>query len=158
MDVTAALRNVDLFKDVPEPGLRAIAEIAEPITLSVGDVVVVEGGPPDALYVIRSGSCRIFKEKGGDARSVVQVHAVDQFGASSLLDREPRSATVIAVEPTELLAFPAERLTAVLQKDPATAAAFYRALALSLFRRLRQTTDDLGMARLHVAERSGVPR
>ena len=158
MDVTAALRNVDLFKDVPEAGLRAIAEVAEPVTLSAGDVVVVEGGPPDALYVIRSGSCRIFKEKGGDAMGVVVVQAFDQFGASSLLDREPRSATVIAVEPTELLAFPAERLVAALQKDPATAAAFYRALALSLFKRLRRTTDDLGIARLHAAERAGAPR
>ncbi len=153
MDVAAALealKNVDLFRDVPEPGLRAIAEIAEPVSLSAGDVVVVEGGPPDALYVIRSGRCRIFKEKGGDAMPVVYVHTFDQFGASSLLDGEPRSATVIAVEATELLAFRAERLTALLQRDPRTAAAFYRALAISLFKRLRRTTDDLGIARLSV--------
>jgi CRP-like cAMP-binding protein len=150
MDAVAALKNVDLFRDVPESGLRAIAEIAEPVSLAAGDVVVVEGGPPDALYVIRSGSCRIFKEKGGDAMPVVLVHAFDQFGASSMLDRAPRSATVIAVEPTELLAFRAERLTAVLQKDPDTAAIFYRALAISLFKRLRRTTDDLGIARLAV--------
>jgi CRP-like cAMP-binding protein len=148
MDVAAALKNVDLFRDVPEAGLRAIAEIAEPVTLGAGDVVVVEGGPPDALYVIRSGSCRIFKEKGGDAMPVVLVHAFDQFGASSMLDREPRSATVIAVEPTELLAFRAEKLTAMLQQDAATAAIFYKALAVSLFKRLRKTTDDLGIARL----------
>lgn len=153
MDVAGALRNVDLFRDVPEAGIRAIAEIAEPVSLGAGDVVVVEGGPPDALYVICSGSCRVFKEKGGDAMSVVHVRAVDQFGASSMLDRAPRSATVIAVEPTELLAFRAERLTAVLREDPATAAAFYRALAVSLFRRLRRTTDDLGIARLHEADR-----
>ena len=157
MDAVDALRIVDLFRDVPEAGLRAIAEIAEPVTLAAGDVVVVEGGPPDALYVIRSGSCRVFKEKGGDAQSVVLVRPVDQFGASSMLDREPRSATVIAVEPTELLAFRAERLTALLNKDPATAAIFYRALAISLFRRLRRTTDDLGMARLAVAERMPPP-
>lgn len=150
MDVVAALKNVDLFRDVPEAGLRAIAEIAEQVSLSTGDVVVVEGGPPDALYVIRSGGCRIFKEKGGDAMPVVHVHAFDQFGASSLLDRAPRSATVIAVEPTELLAFRAERLTALLQQDPQTAAIFYRALASSLFKRLRRTTDDLGIARLAV--------
>jgi CRP-like cAMP-binding protein len=150
MDVAAALKHVDLFREVPESGLRAIAEIAEPVSLGAGDVVVVEGGPPDALYVIRSGSCRIFKEKGGDAMPVVVVHRFDQFGASSLLDREPRSATVIAVEPTELLAFRAETLTAVLQKDPVTAAVFYRALAVSLFKRLRRTTDDLGIARLAV--------
>ena len=157
MNVVDALRNVDLFRDVPEGGLRAIAEVAELVSLAAGDVVVVEGGPPDALYVIRSGSCRVFKEKGGDARPVVHIRAVDQFGASSMLDRAPRSATVIAVEPTELIAFRAERLTAVLKKDPATAAVFYHALAVSPFRRLRQTTDDLGIARLHVADKIGPP-
>jgi CRP-like cAMP-binding protein len=86
---------------------------------------------------------------------VVMVQAFDQFGASSLLDRAPRSASVIAVEPTELLAFRAERLGEVLAKDPATAAVFYRALAMSIFRRLRRTTDDLGIARLGYADRHG---
>ncbi len=148
MDVVAALKNVDLFRDVPDPGLRAIAEVAEPVSVAAGDLILVEGGPPDALYVITKGACRIFKEKGGDAMSVVHVRAVDQFGASSMLDRAPRSATVIAVEPTELLAFRAERLTAALQQDPPTAAIFYKNLAISLFKRLRKTTDDLGIARL----------
>ena len=150
MDVVAELKKVELFKDVPEAGLRAIAEIAEPVSVAAGDVILVEGGPPDALYVIRSGRCRIFKEKGGEAKSVVHVHAVDLFGASAMCDREPRSATVIAVEPSELLAFRAERLLAVLQKDAVTAAAFYRALAVSLFKRLRATTEEVGAARLAV--------
>jgi CRP-like cAMP-binding protein len=153
MDAVAALRKVDIFREIPESGLRAIAPVAEPVSLAAGDVVVVEGGPPDALYVILEGRCRIFKEKGGDTHGVVMIEAFDQFGASSLLDRGPRSATVIAVEPTELLAFRAERLGEVLAKDPVTAAAFYRALANSLFRRLRRTTDDLGIARLGLAER-----
>jgi CRP-like cAMP-binding protein len=148
MDVAAALKNVDLFRDVPDSGLRAIADVAEPVSVATGDLILVEGGPPDALYVITKGSCRIFKEKGGDAMPVVMVHAFDQFGGSSMLDRAPRSASVIAVEPTELLAFRAERLAAVLAKDPVTAAAFYRALAVSLFKRLRRTTEDLGIARL----------
>ncbi len=155
MDLAAALKQVDIFKDVPEAGLRAIAEVGEPVTLGAGDVVVVEGGPADALYVIRSGKCRVYKEKGGDARQVVTIDAWDQFGASALLDRGPRSATVVATEPTELVAFRAERLLAVLDRDPPTAAAFYHALATSLFRRLRRTTDDLGFARLMVAERRG---
>lgn len=155
MDVAAELKSVDLFRELPEPGLRRVAEIAEPVSLGAGDVVVVEGGPPDALYVIRSGACRVFKEKGGDAMQVVEIEAGNQFGASSLLDRRPRSATVIATVPTELLAFRAERLAEVLQSDPVSAAAFYRALATSLFRRLRRTTDDLGIARLQHADRSG---
>ncbi len=150
MDVMGALKKVELFKDVPETGLRAIAEIAEPVTLGAGDVVVVEGGPADALYVIKSGSVKIFKEKGGDPTPVVRMQAFDLFGGSSMLDREPRSASVIALEATELLAFRAEPLTALLKKDPVTAAAFYKALATNIFRRLRKTTDELGLARLHI--------
>ncbi len=149
----AALKKVDIFKDVPEPGLRAIGAIGEPVTLGAGDRVIVEGGPADALYVIQSGSCRVYKEKGGDATEVVVLGAGSQFGASALLDRTARSATVVACEPTELVAFRAERLLAVLDRDAATAAAFYRDLAISLFRRLRRTTDDLGFARLMVADR-----
>ncbi len=150
MDVMGALKQVELFQEIPESGLRAIAEIAEPVTLGAGDVVLVEGGPADALYVIRSGSVKIFKEKGGDATPVVHVRPFDLFGGSSMLDREPRSASVIALEATELLAFRAEQLTAVLKKDPVTAAVFYRALAINVFRRLRRTTDELGLARLHI--------
>jgi CRP-like cAMP-binding protein len=153
MDVAAALKNVDLFRDVQPSGLRAVAEIAEPVTLAAGDVVIVDGGPADALYVIRSGSCRVYKEKGGDAREVVVLGPGTQFGASALLDPAARSATVVAAEPTELLAFRAERLVALLDRDPAVAAAFYRALATSLFRRLRRMTDDLGVARLLAEER-----
>ena len=149
----AALKKVDIFKDVPEAGLRAIGAIGEPVTLAAGDRVIVEGGPADALYVIQSGSCRVYKETGGDATEVVVLGAGSQFGASALLDRTARSATVVACEPTELVAFRAERLLAVLDRDPGTAAAFYRDLAISLFRRLRRTTDDLGFARLMVADR-----
>jgi CRP-like cAMP-binding protein len=149
----ATLKQVDIFKDVPEAGLAAIAAVGEPVTLAAGDPVIVEGGPADALYVIRSGSVRLYKEKGGDATEVVLLGVGTQFGASALLDRTARSATVVAAEPTELVAFRAERLGAVLDRDPTIAAPFYRALAKSLFRRLRRTTDDLGFARLMVAER-----
>jgi CRP/FNR family cyclic AMP-dependent transcriptional regulator len=153
MDLAAALMNVDLFRDVQQPGLRAIAAIAEPVSLATGDVVIVDGGPADALYVIHSGSCRVYKEKGGDAREVVVLGPGTQFGASALLDPAARSATVVAAEPTELIAFRAERLVSLLDRDPVTAAAFYRAFATSLFRRLRRMTDDLGVARLLADER-----
>jgi CRP/FNR family cyclic AMP-dependent transcriptional regulator len=153
MQLVPELKKVDVFKDVPEAGLHAIAAIAEIVTLDTGDTVIVEGGPADALYVIRFGSCRVYKEKGGDPHEVVVVGEGSHLGASALLDRRARSATVVAAEPTELIAFRAERLLEVLEKDPVTAAAFYRAFATSVFQRLRRTTDDLGLARLQAADR-----
>jgi CRP-like cAMP-binding protein len=155
MQLVPELKKVEIFKDVPEPGLHAIAAIAEIVTLGTGDVVIVEGGPADALYVIRYGSCRVYKEKGGDPQEVVLLGEGSHLGSSALLDRRARSATVVAAEPTELIAFRAERLLEVLDKDPVAAAAFYRGLAASVFQRLRRTTDDLGISRLQAAERRG---
>jgi CRP-like cAMP-binding protein len=152
MQLVPELKKVDIFKDVPEGGLHAIAAVAEIVTLGTGDVVIVEGGPADALYVIRYGSCRVYKEKGGDPHEVVVLGEGSHLGSSALLDGGARSATVVAAEPTELIAFRAERLVAVLEKDAVTAAAFYRAFARSVFERLRRTTDDLGLAKLQAAE------
>jgi CRP/FNR family cyclic AMP-dependent transcriptional regulator len=154
MDVAAALKQLDLFEDLTEPALRSIAAAGERVTLAAGEVVVVEGGPSDALYVVLSGSCRVFKETGGDARPVVVLGPGSQFGASALVeDGASRSATVVTLEPTELVAFRAERLKATLDADPAAAAKFYRALAASVFARLRKTTDDLGFARMAAEDR-----
>lgn len=154
MDVAATLKQIDLFEDLPDAALREIAALGERVSLSAGDPVVVEGGPSDALYVVLSGSCRVFKETGGDARQVVVLGPGNQFGASALLESHAtRSATVITGEPTELVAFRAERLKAALEANPAAAARFYRALAASVFRRLRRTTDDLGFARLAAEDR-----
>ncbi|HET8538324.1 MAG TPA: cyclic nucleotide-binding domain-containing protein [Anaeromyxobacter sp.] len=155
MQLVPELKKVEIFKDLPESGLHAIAAVAEIVTLGAGDVVIVEGGPADALYVIRYGSCRIYKEKGGDQQEVVLLGEGSHLGSSALLDRRARSATVVAAEPTELIAFRAERLLEVLEKDPRLEAAFYRAFAKSVFQRLRRTTDDLGLARLQAAERRG---
>jgi CRP-like cAMP-binding protein len=154
MDVAAALKRVHLFEDVPEAALRTIAAVGERIALQAGEVVVVEGGPADAFYVVLTGSCRVFKETGGDTRPVVVLGPGSQFGASGLLEpRGARGTSVVTLEPSELVAFPAERLEAALERDPVVASSFYRALAASLLRRLRKTTDDLGFARLAAEDR-----
>lgn len=156
MDIALALRQHDLFQDIPDASLARIAEAGEQVSLSAGELVVVEGGPSDALYVIVSGSCRVFKETGGDAHPVVVLGPGGQFGSSALLERRAtRSATVVTAEPTELVAFRPARLAAALEADPPAAVRFYRALAASLFRRLRRTTDDLGFARLAAEDRGG---
>lgn len=153
MELVDALRKVPLFANVPEAGLRAIAGIGEPGSLAAGDVVLVEGGPADALYVILSGAARVYTERGGDVQQVTAIGPGEPFGASAVLEHASRSASVVATEPTEIVAFRAEPLGAILDADPAVAAPFYRALALAMFQRMRHTTDELGMARIGSSRR-----
>jgi CRP-like cAMP-binding protein len=153
MDAVKHLKAIFLFKDLPDAALRQVAQAAEPQTAQPGEVIVQENRPSTALYVIRSGSCRVHKEKEGDARNVVTLGANSYFGEAALLDDAPRSATVTANERTELLVLHAARLRARLDVDHEAAHHVYRALATSLARRLRQTTDDLAFARALVADR-----
>jgi CRP-like cAMP-binding protein len=148
MELWAALKKTELFENMPEAGLKAIANVGEPVTVAAGDTILVEGGPADALWVIVSGSCRVYTERGGDTQQVVKLGPGDPFGASAVLESGSRSATVVATETSELVAFRADVLLAILDKDVQTAAPFYRALARSMFRRMRQTTNELGFARL----------
>jgi CRP-like cAMP-binding protein len=148
MELAAALKTTELFKDLPEAGVKAIAGIGEPVTVSAGDTLLVEGGPADALWVILRGACCVYTERGGSTQQVVKLGPGDPFGASAVLERTARSATVVATEAAELVAFRADALLAILDRDVHTAAPFYKALAAAMFRRMRQTTNELGFARL----------
>jgi CRP-like cAMP-binding protein len=154
MDAVKQLKAIYLFKDLPDAALKQVAQAAEPRTAQPGEVIVQENRPSDALFVIRSGSCRVHKEKDGDAHNVVTLGANSYFGEAALLDDAPRSATVTATERTELLVLKAARLRGRLEADHESAHHVYRALATSLVRRLRQTTDDLAFARALVSDRN----
>jgi len=154
MDAVKQLKAIYLFKDLPEAALKQVAQAAEPRTAQPGEVIVQENRPSDALFIIRSGSCRVHKEKEGDARNVVVLGENSYFGEAALLDDAPRSATVTATERTDLLVLKAAKLKERLDVDHEAGHHVYRALATSLVRRLRQTTDDLAFAKALASERS----
>ena len=63
----------------------------------------------------------------------------DFFGELSLLDKEPRNASVVAVEPTTCLALAAWDFDTLLDREPRFTLAILRVVA----RRLRRATHDL---------------
>lgn len=149
MDATKALKQIYLFRNLTDAEIKVLAQIAEERVVDAGETLVTEGQKGDAMYVIHSGTVKVFK----DAADVVMLGTGSHFGEISLADDAPRSASVVANERTELLAFSIEKLRAKIDGDKAIAASLYKALARSLAGRLRQATDDLGFARQIAKER-----
>jgi CRP-like cAMP-binding protein len=140
-----ALQQIYLFKDLDADVLAVVALAASSVVFDAGQDICHEGQPADALYLLRSGSVRV--TKGGSDADVVMLGSGSHFGELGLVDDSPRSATVTAAEHCEILRVDAARLREALAAKPAVAAAFYRAVARSIARRLRVTTDDLAFAR-----------
>jgi serine/threonine-protein kinase len=68
-----------------------------------GDLILREGDPGEAAYIIVSGTCRAFRAIDGGEETLGTMGPGDVFGEMALLLDEPRAASVQAVEPVTLL-------------------------------------------------------
>ncbi|QIK66303.1 MFS transporter [Nocardioides sp. HDW12B] len=86
------LRDMRMFGGLPPPALESVAMAMERRTLAPDEVLIREGDPGDAYYVIADGALHI--ERGG--RSLGLRHRGDGVGEIALLTGTPRTATVSA--------------------------------------------------------------
>ena len=89
-----------------------------------------------------------------EAKGVGQIATLgsgEMLGEMSLVDETPPSATVLVIEPTQILRIPRGTLNAKLAADPAFAARLYRAIAMFLSIRMRSTVQRLDYGKVAVA-------
>jgi CRP-like cAMP-binding protein len=142
------LQGVYLFADLSADERASLAKIAEEMTVPAGFPIFSTGDPATALYLIKDGSVRVaVTSSGGKTVDVATLASGSHFGEMALIDGAKRSATAVTLEPTSLFRFDYAKITALLDRSPATAAKLYRSLARFLSNRLRQTTTDMSYAR-----------
>ncbi len=108
------LRSVPLFDELLGDDLRSVAEIVEMVEPPAGTTVFSKGDPGEDMYVIVSGKIAI---KDG-AAEIASLGPREFFGELSVIDREARSASAIAVEPTQLLRLRAADLGELMARRP----------------------------------------
>jgi len=145
MDTVGALRQVFIFKDVPEDVLELVAKAAEDTTVSAGDTIVAVGETPHALFVIRNGTVRVLPE-GGKTPAVL-FGTGETIGEVSLIDGGPAGGTATALERVDLIVLRASRLKEVLAGNPTAGHQLFRAVARSLAGRLRRAVGMIALAK-----------
>ncbi len=141
------IQNVYLFKDLSPKELESVNAIATVETYNSGDEVYCEGDKAVSLFFIKFGSVRIRRSGKDDSVDVAQLGTGSHFGEMSFVDGEARSATVIAMEKSEIVKIDFDALRKLFEKEPAIAVKAYRSLAHFLCGRLRITTMDLSFSR-----------
>ncbi len=97
------LRQLPLLAGLSDEDLAQLYELAVPIELSKGEVLMEEGSPGDSLYVVLEGEFEITKRAGEKDVVIAERGAGEVMGEMALLSDAPRSATVTALGPVQLL-------------------------------------------------------
>lgn len=113
-------KKVDFLKGLTENEFDSLAHKIKFQTFSATEVLFAQGDTGDTFYIINSGHAQVnLKNKCGDIVLVRQLGKYDFFGEMSLLTGEPRSATVFAIEDTEVLVLEKEDLRDLLASNEA---------------------------------------
>jgi len=144
MSVLAAeLAQVSVFAGLDESELASLAQNAFVRRVARGQILFSEGEPSDHMFLVRSGRLRVFVTSArGEELVLSVVNPGESLGELSVLDRQPRSATVDALEATELIAVAGDDARALLESNPQALHAVAVALAAGM-RRLSGTAADL---------------
>ena len=119
-----------LFEDMTEAEREAVVHEMVLEQHGEGDIIITEGEAGSSLYVIVSGEVKVFtRGPKGESISLAKLAQGDFFGEVSVLTGKPRTATITAVRPTELLRLDKEKLDQIVPKYPRVRAIlddFYR--------------------------------
>lgn len=140
----ASLKNVKLFKAFTDHELGQLISLGSGTAFEAHANIVIEGELSWGLYVILDGVVGIFKTNklGGDFYDVGQLRAGSFFGEMSLIDDNPRSATVRAVTDTQLFHISKDAFHHFLDSSGDLKLRFYESCVRDLVARLRELDDN----------------
>ena len=143
-DFLSFLREVPIFNSLSTRELRTIYSIAHQRTYQENEFVFRKGQPGAAMFIIRSGEINIVDHDEKQQENVIAT--LDRntfFGELALLDDSPRSASAIATSNTDICAFFRTDLDRLLTAAPHIGLKVYRALAIIIGIRLKNTNEQL---------------
>jgi CRP/FNR family transcriptional regulator, cyclic AMP receptor protein len=135
------LATIPLFSGLPPEELERFAELTRERSYPKGSVILFQDDPGDSLFVLRDGRVKVVLI-GEDGREVILgvLEPGAHFGELALIDDQPRSAHVIAMEDAQLLVLRREDFKRRVEANPTVA----WALLSELSRRLRRADVKIG--------------
>ncbi|MDK1028508.1 MAG: cyclic nucleotide-binding domain-containing protein [Anaerolineae bacterium] len=118
-ETISQLKNIDWFDELSDDMLAGLAQKILKRTLKKDEVLFQKGDEGNSLFIINSGWVKVIaRDTQGSDIVLNQVGAGEIIGEMALLDNEPRSAGVVALEKTEVLELKRVDFMEILKQQP----------------------------------------
>lgn len=141
MERPIGLKAVPFFSQLSDHELELVRSVASERTYPKNAVVLTEGEMGDSLYVIQSGKVKVVIGDEEGREIILKILGPgDFFGEMSMIDKQPRSASVTTNEPSTFLVLTHSGFEHVIERAPRIANVVMRILA----QRVREADRKIG--------------
>jgi CRP/FNR family transcriptional regulator, cyclic AMP receptor protein len=138
---TAVLKTVPLFVSLGEEQLRMLTAMVTRKSAPRSTTIMAGGDPTDSLYIVLSGRLKVMMSDSEGKEVILAILGPGEFfGEMGLIDDEPRSATVVTIEPCELLSIAKRDFKKAMAENWQMTEAVMRGLV----KRLREADRKIG--------------
>jgi CRP/FNR family transcriptional regulator, cyclic AMP receptor protein len=138
---TTLLRNVPLLSVLSKDELALLARVVARKSYARGSLILGAGDPTDSLYILISGRIKVFMSDLDGREVILAILGPNEFfGEMGLIDNKPRSASVVALEPCELICISRPDFKRCLADNFDMAMTVMRGLV----KRLREADNQIG--------------
>ena len=95
------LRSIPLFEGVAEAELHALAECTVTRSYPKQAIIVSEGDDTDSLYLVLAGRVKVYLSDEAGKELILAIKGPGQYFGEMVLDSQPRSASVMTLEPSQ---------------------------------------------------------
>ena len=147
--VTERLNNVEIFAPLSDDETDRLAKSSRIRVYAPGEPIVRMGQEGRSMFVIIRGSVEVQISQGGTTTVVNKLRENDFFGEMSLLTGEPRTATVLATEETEVLRIDKQAIKPIFEANPELVSSISEMIEerRELLRSLAEQTDQTEVLR-----------
>lgn len=115
--VTEQLNRVDIFAPLSDEETERLAQLSRIRVYAPGEAIVRKGQEGSSMFVVLRGSVEVQIPVNGKTNVINKLRENDFFGEMSLLTGEPRTATVVAIEETEVLRITKDALKPIFEAN-----------------------------------------
>ncbi|MEJ0090809.1 MAG: cyclic nucleotide-binding domain-containing protein [Limisphaerales bacterium] len=138
-----SLRRIKILGEMKDAQLAHLADFLDFQEIMQHKVVVTQGEPGDAMFLVMSGELRARTMIGGRETILTTFAAGDFFGEMSLFDQGPRSADVVANVDSTVLKLSSQAFERLTREMPSLATPFLQAISRTLSARIRADNKRL---------------
>jgi CRP-like cAMP-binding protein len=139
--VLPILNKISILGGLDDEQLYTVFRLLETEQYREGDFVFRQGDAPSHIRIIRSGRVRMVENVDGTPMELVEFKTGDCFGETSVMAIHPHTASAVAIEDTELLVIPRDKLFHLYHTDPKIFGMLMMNIAREACRRLSKTED-----------------